>query len=166
MPMRDLSDSLPMALLRARESVMRLFRPGLRRNGVTEQQWRVLRALAHAGPLQVTELARTSLLPAPSLSRILQDMEMRQLIRRRQKASDLRRYVVTLKWKGLEMINTQAPYSERVYQQIAMRIGAGRLRRLFTLLHELEQLMQKQSNIAAAASMPGPKSRRRRRATQ
>ena len=46
LPMRTFSQSLPMALLRAREAVMRRFRPGLRCHGVTEQQWRVLRALA------------------------------------------------------------------------------------------------------------------------
>jgi hypothetical protein len=34
-PMRGFSQSLPMALLRAREAVMRRFRPGLRDRGVT-----------------------------------------------------------------------------------------------------------------------------------
>jgi homoprotocatechuate degradation regulator HpaR len=140
--MRDFSKSLPMALLRARESVMRLFRPGLRRSGVTEQQWRVLRALATAGPLQVTELANATLLLAPSLSRILIDMEARQLIKRRQKVSDLRRYVVTLEWKGLKLIDRHSPYSECVYNQIARRIGVERLERLFKVLRELEALMR------------------------
>ena len=80
--MRTFSHSLPMALLRAREAVMRRFRPGLRRHGVTEQQWRVLRALAHSGPMEVTELASATFLLPPSLSRILPDMETRALIRR------------------------------------------------------------------------------------
>ena len=45
-PMREFSRSLPMSLLRAREAVMRQFRPSLREHGLTEQQWRILRALA------------------------------------------------------------------------------------------------------------------------
>src|SRR6266849_5130597 len=45
-PMREFSRSLPMSLLRAREAVMRHFRPSLRDHGLTEQQWRILRALA------------------------------------------------------------------------------------------------------------------------
>jgi len=45
-PMREFSRSLPMSLLRAREAVMRQFRPALRRHDLTEQQWRILRALA------------------------------------------------------------------------------------------------------------------------
>ncbi len=76
-PCAPFSESLPMALLRTREAVMRLFRPGLRSHGVTEQQWRILRALAHAGPMEVTELAEATFLLAPSLSRILPDLEKR-----------------------------------------------------------------------------------------
>ena len=44
-PLREFDRSLPMALLRAREAVMARFRPLFRLHGVTEQQWRVLRAL-------------------------------------------------------------------------------------------------------------------------
>src|ERR1700742_1799226 len=88
LPRRAFSESLPMALLRTREAVMCLFRPGLRSVGVTEQQWRILRALAHAGPMEVTELAEATFLLAPSLSRILPDMEKRQLLVRKQVDSD------------------------------------------------------------------------------
>jgi hypothetical protein len=38
--MREFSRSLPMSLLRAREAVMRQFRPSLRDHGLTEQQSR------------------------------------------------------------------------------------------------------------------------------
>src|SRR5438552_9275122 len=82
-PMRDFSRSLPMALLRARESVMRHFRPSLRAHGLTEQQWRILRALASTDDIEVTELARVAYLLGPSLSRILRDLEARRLIERR-----------------------------------------------------------------------------------
>src|SRR5690349_9893825 len=67
LPMRAFTKSLPMELLRAREAVMRQFRPALRDNGVTEQQWRILRALAHSGPLEVSALAEATCLLAPSL---------------------------------------------------------------------------------------------------
>jgi homoprotocatechuate degradation regulator HpaR len=137
-PMRAFSESLPMALLRARESVMCLFRPGLRSHGVTEQQWRILRALAHSGPMEVTALADATFLLAPSLSRILPDMEKRQLVSRKQVDSDLRRSVVSLEPKGLRLIARHAPESERIYAEIARRFGTERVRRLFTLLQELE----------------------------
>eukprot|EP01035_Chromulina_nebulosa_P063097 gene63098-biopygen46023 len=62
LPMRDFSRSLPMALLRARESVMRHFRPSLRAFGLTEQQWRILRALSSHGEIEVTEPAEVAFL--------------------------------------------------------------------------------------------------------
>src|ERR1700722_6444323 len=70
-PMREFSRSLPMSLLRAREAVMRQFRPSLRNHGLTEQQWRILRALTAVDTIVVTELARVAFLLGPSLSRIL-----------------------------------------------------------------------------------------------
>ncbi len=151
LPMRPFSESLPMALLRSREAVMRLFRPGLRRHGVTEQQWRVLRALAHAGPLEVTELAEATFLLAPSLSRILPDLEKRQLISRRQVDTDLRRSVVSLEPKGLRLIGSHAPFSEQMYAQIAKRFGAERIAQLLRLLQDLESSLEEISQEQAPA---------------
>src|ERR1700745_3610661 len=108
-PMRDFARSLPMALLRAREAVMRQFRPSLRRHGLTEQQWRILRALAAVEESEVTELARTAFLLGPSLSRILRDLEARRLIERRTAESDLRRGVVSISEKGLKLVEGVAP---------------------------------------------------------
>ena len=140
--MRAFSESLPMALLRTREAVMCLFRPGLRSLGVTEQQWRILRALAHAGPMEITELAEATFLLGPSLSRILPDMEKRQLVARKQVDSDLRRSVVSLQPKGVRLIATHAPHSERIYARIAERFGEERVAQLFTLLHELQDALE------------------------
>ncbi len=142
LPMRPFSESLPMALLRAREAVMCLFRPGLRKHGVTEQQWRILRALAHRGPLEVTELAEATFLLPPSLSRILPDLEKRDLVSRRQLDTDLRRNVVSLEPKGLKLIAAHAPYSEEVYAEIAKRFGAERIEQLIGLLQELEASLE------------------------
>jgi len=49
--------SLPIALLRAREAVMARFRPMLAEHDVTEQQWRAIRILGEAGPLDRAELS-------------------------------------------------------------------------------------------------------------
>ena len=107
------------------------FVPGLRRHGVTEQQWRVLRALAHSGPMEVTELAGATFLLPPSLSRILPDMETRALIRRTQADADLRRSVISLEPKGLRLIATHAPYSERDLRRDcaapSVRVGSAQL---------------------------------------
>lgn len=118
---------------------MRRFRPGLREHGVTEQQWRVLRALSGLGALEITELAAQTCLLPPSLSRILPDLEARRLISRRPVASDMRRATVSLSPAGLQLIAAHAPHSERIYRAIEERFGTERLRQLFRLLDELER---------------------------
>ena len=138
-PMRDFSRSLPMSLLRAREAVMKQFRPSLRRHGLTEQQWRILRALSSVDAVEVTELARMAFLLGPSLSRILRDLEARQLIERRTAKADLRRGVVSISQKGLRLIELVAPTSEAIYAAITRCYGAQQLAELQTMLGMLEE---------------------------
>jgi homoprotocatechuate degradation regulator HpaR len=137
-PMREFSRSLPMSLLRAREAVMRQFRPSLRQHGLTEQQWRILRALAAIDAIEVTELARTAFLLGPSLSRILRDLEARRLIERRTAKSDLRRAMVSISEKGLRLMEVVAPSSEAIYAEITRRYGARKLGELQEMLAALE----------------------------
>jgi homoprotocatechuate degradation regulator HpaR len=137
-PMREFSRSLPMSLLRAREAVMRHFRPSLRNHGLTEQQWRILRALASIDAIEVTELAHVAFLLGPSLSRILRDLEARHLIERRVAKADLRRGVVSISAKGLKLIEAVAPTSEAIYAAMTKRYGARKLAELQDMLHALE----------------------------
>jgi homoprotocatechuate degradation regulator HpaR len=137
-PMREFSRSLPMSLLRAREAVMRHFRPSLRHHGLTEQQWRILRALASIDAIEVTELARVAFLLGPSLSRILRDLETRHLIERRVAKADLRRGVVSISTKGVRLIEAVAPSSEAIYAAMTRRYGARKLADLQDMLAALE----------------------------
>jgi homoprotocatechuate degradation regulator HpaR len=137
-PMREFSRSLPMSLLRAREAVMRHFRASLRDHGLTEQQWRILRALTAIDAIEVTELARVAFLLGPSLSRILRDLEARHLIERRIAKADLRRGVVSISAKGMKLIEAVAPSSEAIYAAITRRYGARKLAELQDMLHALE----------------------------
>ncbi len=137
-PMREFSRSLPMSLLRAREAVMRQFRPSLRSHGLTEQQWRILRALTAVEEIEVTELARVAFLLGPSLSRILRDLEARALIERKAAVTDARRAVVSISAKGLKLIEAVAPTSEAIYAEITRRFGARKLAELHEMLGALE----------------------------
>src|SRR5436190_13130362 len=137
-PMREFSQSLPMSLLRAREAVMRQFRPSLRQHGLTEQQWRILRALAAVETIEVTELARVAFLLGPSLSRILRDLEARHLIERKVAKADLRRAMVSISAKGLKLIEAVAPTSETIYAEITKRYGVRKLGELQDMLSALE----------------------------
>jgi len=130
-----------MSLLRAREAVMRQFRPALRQHGLTEQQWRILRALSSVDEIEISQLAHVAFLLGPSLSRILRDLEMRQLVVRRVAASDLRRAVVSISAKGRRLIDAVAPTSEAIYEAIARRYGESRLRELQSMLDDVEKCL-------------------------
>lgn len=137
-PMREFSRSLPMSLMRAREAVMRHFRPSLRAHGLTEQQWRILRALSAIDIIEVTDLAHVAYMLGPSLSRILRDLESRRLIERKTVKSDLRRGTVSITAKGLRLIEAVAPTSEAIYAEMTKRYGAQKLVDLQEMLHQLE----------------------------
>ena len=117
---------------------MKQFRPSLRRHGLTEQQWRILRALAAVDAIEVTELAHVAFLLGPSLSRILRDLEARHFIERRTDKADQRRGVVSISQKGLKLIELVAPTSEAIYAAISQRYGARKLAELQDMLAALE----------------------------
>ncbi len=141
-PMRPFAKSLPMALLQARETTMRSFRPMLAHHGLTEQQWRVLRALAAApnDGLQVSRLADQTFLLGPSLSRILAGLERKGLVTRLVVVSDQRRARISLTPKAVDLVRRIAPQSEERYGEIEAKLGPDRYQALLTMLNELAQL--------------------------
>lgn len=136
--LRGFSDSLPMALLKAREAVMRHFRPTLRHFDLTEQQWRVLRALSGSEPNDLGQLSQKTFLLGPSLSRMLKDMEERGLVLRRADEDDLRVGRVSLAPAGAALIEEVGAYSEAIYAELASRIGAERIAAALELSREIE----------------------------
>lgn len=135
-PLRDFQHSLPMELLKAREAAMSRFRPMLRRHGLTEQQWRVIRALAAYQQIDASELAKRSFLLAPSLTRILQFLEREKLVKRSSDANDQRRSVFVLTGKGRRLYDEVGPDSELLYSEIEEQFGEDKLENLYQLLAE------------------------------
>jgi homoprotocatechuate degradation regulator HpaR len=134
--MRDFRHSLPMELLKAREAAMARFRPMLRKHGLTEQQWRVIRALAAYENIDASELARRSFLLAPSLTRILQFLESEKIVKRSADANDQRRSVFILTAKGQKVYERVGPDSEVLYADIEKQFGSDKLESLYGLLAE------------------------------
>ena len=161
--LRDFSRSLPMSLLRAREAVMHHFRASLRHHNLTEQQWRVLRALTTVEAIEITELAHATFLLPPSLSRIIRDLEERGLVARRSAEADLRRALVSISAEGLRLIETVSPASELIYGRIAGAFGSERLALLQELLRELETCLSALPGHAVGAEPVAEAHRHRRR---
>lgn len=134
--LRDFQHSLPMELLKAREAAMSRFRPMLRSHGLTEQQWRVIRALAEYKKIDAGELAKRSFLLAPSLTRILRYLEREKLVKRTSDARDQRRSVFVLTAMGKRLYGEVGPDSELLYAEIEQLFGNDKLKTLYALLAE------------------------------
>ena len=113
---------------------MARFRPMLREHGLTEQQWRVIRALYEYGKIDASELARRSFLLAPSLTRILKFLEQKTIVRRSTDTNDQRRTVLALTRKGKRIYSEVGPDSEALYMEIEKDFGVGKLEALYKLL--------------------------------
>lgn len=129
--------SLPMALLRAREAVMSKFIPSLKEHGLSPQQWRAIRSLEQADGIEISELSKRCYLLKPSMSRIVQNLEARQLIERRDVATDQRRTTLFLTDSGRTLVQKVAPKSEARYEFIHQQFGNGKLELLQELLEDL-----------------------------
>lgn len=159
-PLRSFAMSLPMSLLRAREAVMRHFRGNLRSFGLTEQQWRVVRALSSKDSIEVAELVELTFLLGPSLSRILKELESRKVIARTTPDSDQRRGIISLTAKGRQLIDEVGVYSEAVYAEIAGRFGSKKLASLQATLKDLEDVLSKPIDIPVGGRQTSRRSRR------
>ncbi|WP_071672690.1 homoprotocatechuate degradation operon regulator HpaR [Nioella nitratireducens] len=137
---RRTSRSLPIALLRARETVMGPIRDMLSQSGINEQKWRVLRVLDEEGPMEQTALAARACLLLSSLTRILKTMEAEDLLSRRVDSADRRKSIVSVTDRGRDLIHRHSPESAAIMQRLEGRFGADRMEQLLDLLEELHEL--------------------------
>lgn len=135
--LRSFERSLPMTLLQSREAVMKKFIPSLKAHDLTSQQWRVIRALEHESGLDMSTLAQRCHLLMPSLSRIINHLDKRELIERQAVDSDQRRSIILLTEKGLALFAKVAPKSVERYVEIEEKYGVRKLELLYELLDDL-----------------------------
>lgn len=107
--------------------------------GVTEQQWRVLRVLDEAGPMEPTRIAERACLLLPSLTRILQKLEAKDLIRRKPDKRDGRRQIIRITASGADLIAGNLERSVELMTRIRDRMGPDRYEALLDLLNELDR---------------------------
>lgn len=137
--LRRTARSLPIALLRARETVMGPVREMLAKSGVNEQKWRVLRVLDESGPLDQSLLAERACLQLPSLTRILRAMEEQALVARATDPEDRRRSIVTISAAGLAILADHAAESAQVFARLETVYGRARMEQLLDMLEELNR---------------------------
>ncbi len=126
--------NLPRLLLEAREAVLLHFRPNLRKSGLTDQQWRVLRVLAEHSSCDVATIAQEAYLLGPSLSGVLTRMERDGLVVRTVDLQDARKQVIRATPKAKRLAATLAQSIEAHYAGMEAALGKPQLMQLYALL--------------------------------
>ena len=137
--LRSIDYSLPMQLLQATKSATSLFRVMLHSHQLTDQQWRIIRVLAGKKNIETFELARQSMVPPPSLTRILKNFEKTELITRKSDNRDLRKTLINLTPAGWKKFDQVSPEAERIYFAIEEKVGKQELNQLLKSLQKLNK---------------------------
>lgn len=141
--------NLPQLLLQARERVLGRFRPILNAHGLTDQQWRIVRALYELGPLEPREIGELCQISSPSLAGVLARMDDLGLVSRRRLEHDQRRLLVSLRPKSRALAARMAPLIEATYHGIEQELGVEFTDRLYAAIDELLDKLPAQPEGAA-----------------
>lgn len=143
--------NLPQLFLKGRECLMSHFRPILNHFGLTDQQWRILRALDEHGQLEPHEICSQCQILSSSMAGVLARMEEIELIQRSRVSEDQRRVVVRLAPKGDQLISEIAPLIDLQYQHIEQACGRSLMDNLF---NGLEAFIGAQGNPVQHVALP------------
>lgn len=138
--LRQTNRSLPIALLRARETVMGPIRGMLATSGVNEQKWRVLRVLQEQGPQDLSLVAHEACLLLSSLTRMIGPMVAEGLITRTTPPADRRKSVIAITAQGDALVLAHAAESAAIFARIEDLFGTERLNHLLILLEDIRAL--------------------------
>ena len=129
--------NLPQLMLQAREALMAQFRPILNENGVTEQQWRIIRALLAHGALEPRQLCELCQISSPSIVGVLLRLEEAGLVDRERMADDQRRVRVSATARSRQLGRRMIPAIEERYASIEQKVGVQTLQQAYDVLDAL-----------------------------
>lgn len=155
--------NLPQLLLQAREALMAQFRPILNENGVTEQQWRIIRSLLTHGPLEPRQLCELCQISSPSIVGVLLRLEEAGLVDRERMVDDQRRVRVSVTARSRQLGRRMIPAIEERYASIEATVGVQTLQQAYDVLDALlVPLGHAPADVAEAEVEAAPAVRRRR----
>jgi DNA-binding MarR family transcriptional regulator len=144
--MGPLDSYLPYLLNRAGSRIATSFGEEVRPLGATLQMWRVLAALREKDGRRMGELSATTSIEVSTLTRLVDQMEKRDLVARRRDAADARAVALFVAAAGRRLTRRIVPIAER-YEKVALDGFAAceaealkaALRRLYANMEALER---------------------------
>ena len=121
-------DFLPYLVARAGHAILRDFHALLKPAKMRVPEWRVLATLSAGGGYTVGALARATLFKQPTLSKLLDRLERRGLVRRVAGGMDLRQSMVELTLKGRRRIAPIVAQARRHEKKVLKSYKASQVR--------------------------------------
>ena len=138
-------DSLPMILSRSLDRVKPSYRRLFQANDLTDQQWRVLRALWEKQHLTSAQISQITLLPPPSLVGILDRLEKKNLIGRLRSTEDRRHVHIVPTPKGRALMAHMMPMVDRIHDDFMQRVTAAEWAEFNRILDKLSEPTEKRN---------------------
>lgn len=132
-------DSLPMILSRSIDGIMPVYRTLFQEHAITDQQWRVMRALWEQKHLTSKQISEITLLPSPSLVGILDRLEKKRFIGRLRSVKDRRLVYIVPTQAGRELQELMLPKIEEIHDSFMKKVTPeewGELNRILDKLNE------------------------------
>lgn len=136
--MKARNRNVPLLLLKTREAMMAYFRPALGRHQLTEQQWRIVRALYEKDQLEPRELCQECCILSPSMAGILKRMEELNLIIKVPSESDKRRVMVMLAPGVDKIVESVLEENQAAYDELVRKVGETEL---LALIQQLDRIL-------------------------
>jgi DNA-binding MarR family transcriptional regulator len=138
-PETTLRSHVAYLLAEAEQAVNRGLAEALAADGMTVEQWRILRALSDGHGHSMGELALAVLMPHPTLTKAVDRLIDDALVYRRQDDADRRRVAVFLADRGQELLRRLDRQAEEHHRSIEAAYGVQRTERL---MRELGRLVE------------------------
>lgn len=134
MPRQIRYRNLPQLFLRGREELLRHFRPIITHFGLTEQQWRILRAISENDQLEPREICEICQILSPSLTGVLTRMEGMGLVTRTRMEEDQRRLLIRLTPRAEQLVAEMVPLIVEQYRIIEAAYGPELIQELYEIM--------------------------------
>ena len=147
--------SLPMLLYRALDAVMPSFRRVFTQFGVTEQQWRVLRALWECDGAGLSELAAITLIPAPSLVGVIDRLSRDGLVERRRSQTDRRLVHIHITADGRTLEARVRPVIDAVYADLCSSLDPALWEQVVENLQQVASQLNNGDYVSSSSDVSG-----------
>lgn len=143
-PFRSPAHAATVAVLRTADAIGRTLARAVEPHGVTPQQYNVLRILrgAHPDPLPTLEVGERMIERTPGVTRLLDRLEAKALVRRDRCPEDRRRVHCRITEEGLALLAELDPAVDAVDEEAMRGLDEAEARTLLALLDRVRARLE------------------------